>query len=592
VHPNLDLVGTDDVSEMVQDSIILAENKNGLLPLDATKVLQIHVTGPTANSLPAQCGGWTQHWQGPPSTNQDNNDKKSDPNDNWFTYGSTVWDSLHAESKWDVTYSCGVDFLGKDCEDPDEKHPPDESIIDQFKHWAGLTPTTSMAMAVQDAKDADVTIICLGEEPYAEKPGDIRSLRLPVGQTDLVHAIRRNTNTKIILVYFGGRPRLLADIVDSVDGVILAFLPGPDGGSAVVDIIAGRVNPNGRLPITYPAAEDGGGVPYWHAVTDMCTNGDEETTLPHYEYVPCPVQWPFGHGLSYTTFEYSGLSAIGGIDEDLHVTVTVKNTGNRAGKETVLFFTFDESRLTTPEQKRLRAFEKLSLAAGQSVTIKKTVPLEELLFVGPHDAEHYIYDPHMVSFLGIGSSINCRRRDDNDHGPDENDLCVRLQSKAPDKPYFGHCDVACGLWKDSGCLAEFGWSEKKCSETCISSSDLSSTTIHSWGWNYVACLEQVVWDFEKNGDDKKSCWMMTSFCRDIFQNDPAITRNGPSNCAETAARGTIGFYLALLSSAVASAIIFQLMFGTFGQKPRRTEDEEERFRGIQFTTIRNGSNYV
>ena len=241
-----------------------------------------------------------------------------------------------------------------ECDDPDE-NDVDENIIDQVKHWVGLTPTTSIAQAVQGAKFADVTIVCLGEESYTEKPGDIRSLRLPDGQYGLIHAIRRNTDTKIVVVYFGGRPRLLADIVSEVDAVILGFLPGPSAGTAVIDIITGKINPSGQLPITYPLSDDGGGIPYWHAVTDQCTEGEVGTTLPHYGYVPCDVQWPFGHGLSYTSFKYSDFSATGGIDDDLQIQITVKNVGHRMGSHTVMFFTFDESRRTDRKSTRLNS---------------------------------------------------------------------------------------------------------------------------------------------------------------------------------------------------------------------------------------------
>jgi len=588
VNPNLDLVGSDEaaVYPMVQNSIILAKNQGNVLPLDSKQALKIHLTGPTSNSLQSQTGGWSGQWQGFPA-------------EDWFTYGSTVWDNLNNEAAWHVTYSCGVNILGLECEDPDETEP-DENYIDKVKHWAGLTPTTSMAMAVEAAKDSDVTIICIGEEQYTEKPGDIRSLRLPLGQSDLVHAIQRNApDTKILLVYFGGRPRLLSDMVEIVDGVILGFLPGPSGGEAVVDVITGRVNPSGRLPITYPAAEDGGGVPYWHAVTDQCTSGDPGTPLPHWDYVPCPVQWPFGHGLSYTDFVYSDLSAIGGIDEDLHITVTVKNTGPRAGADTVMFFTFDESRLITPEYKRLRAFEKVSLVAGESKTIKKTIPIDELRFVGPHDDRHYILDPRMISYLGVGPHTDCRIRDDS-HNPDENDLCVRLQSQAPDKPYVASCEAACNLWKQSGCAAEFAMSDKQCIDICmaIQPTGLSSNEA-GWGWNYVNCIESVIWGMQQEqetDDEGSSCWMMNNLCRDIFQTGRLTAfgagaaalsglDEGPTGCLQE--RGTLAYWLALGSALVTTIVIAKLIGGTLcrAKERQRLENDEERFNGIQFTTI-------
>ena len=85
------------------------------------------------------------------------------------------------------------------------------------------------------------------------------------------------------------------------DAVLVGFLPGPDAGQAVVDILSGKVNPSGRMPLTYPKYQDGGGIPYYHSVSDQCTSGDGP--LPHWSYVPCEVQWHFGHGHSYTQFE-------------------------------------------------------------------------------------------------------------------------------------------------------------------------------------------------------------------------------------------------------------------------------------------------
>jgi beta-glucosidase len=586
VEPNLDRVGTDEalILPMVQDSIILAQNKNDILPLDPNLPLKVHITGPTANSLSMQSGGWTWQWQGSPS-------------DDWFTYGSTVVDAFKSMKTWSVTYSCGVNVLGKECEDPDEINM-DENVIDQVKHWVGLTPTTSMAQSVQSAKAADVTIVCIGEEPYAEKPGDIRSLRLPEGQYDLIHAIQRNADTKIVVIYFGGRPRLLGDIVDIVDAVILGFLPGPSAGSALFDIVTGRVNPTGRLPITYPAAEDEGGIAYWHAVTDQCTNAIEGATMPYYEYIPCPVQWSFGHGLSYTTFQYSDFSAIGGIDDDLQIAVTVTNTGSRLGSDTIMFFTFDEFRETTPEYKRLRAYEKVTLAPGKSTVVKARVPMDILRFIGDHDDTHYIFDSHIQTYLGVGYATDCRRRD-GDHNPDENPFCVRLQSRFPDKHYIAACDEACHIWQDSRC--DSGRDLNICLELCASASANSSVD-DGWGWNYVNCLEKVVWDIQQlqqqsEVEDQSKvedlCWRMTTICRDVFPlaneaKERAIPNasNVPQGNVDSSLRGIPAYYIAFASCLVSSIMIFLVVRGSISSiKRQRTNTEEENFRGIQFTTL-------
>jgi beta-glucosidase len=170
--------------------------------------------------------------------------------------------------------------------------------------------------------------------------------------------------------------------------------------------LSGKVNPSGRLPITYPRYDDSGGIPYFRAVSDQCTSGSG--TLPHYESVPCEVEWPFGHGLSYTMYEYSDLVVTGGRGKDLIVSVKVQNTGAFAGSETVMFFTFDLYRSTTPEYKRLRAFEKIHLEVGQEETVTKIVPADDLKFIGPHDDKHYISDPQLSFLVGVGASTDCR----------------------------------------------------------------------------------------------------------------------------------------------------------------------------------------
>ena len=156
-----------------------------------------------------------------------------------------------------------------------------------------------------------------------------------------------------------------------MDAVIIGFLPGPFAGNVIADFLTGRVSPSARLPLTYPKHQDLSCIPYLHEVSDMCTR-DNGGTLPHWDNVPCEVQWPFGHGLTYARFAYGDLRLSTKTlqqhwhdddvnddktkydDEQLIVTVTVTNTGDVAGAETVLFFTFDEFRSTTPAMSNLK----------------------------------------------------------------------------------------------------------------------------------------------------------------------------------------------------------------------------------------------
>jgi beta-glucosidase len=580
--PNLTKVGNEQdraqALDVAQQSIVVAENNRNTLPLSVRSMESSHagvlVVGPTAHTLSGQSGGWTWQWQGTPVTASDESRK-------WFTYGTTVLDAAR-QTFSDVTYRCGVSITGGDCRDDEMVPDASETILEKVKNWIGWTEGrveshNSIGRSAEAAEKAKVVLVCVGEEPYAEKPGDIRSLRLAQGQYDLVKALRSaNSSAKIILVYLGGRPRLLHEMVGNVDAVMLGFLPGPDAGKAIVDIITGAINPSGRLPLTYPLDDDGGGNPYYHAHSDQCTKGESETSLPHFEYIPCPVQWPFGHGMSYTSFDYSNLVADGGIDRDLTVQVTVKNTGSRAGSESVLVYTFDEFRRTTPEYKRLRAFVKLHLEPNDSRSITVVVPLEDLKFIGPHDDRHYIIDPTMVTWVGVGS-VDCRQ------DPASKDLCVRLESPNKDKPYVAACEAACNVWIErSGCANLFGFTNSVCLSKCMSISENPSDGMiwsnDGWGWDYVNCIESVVWGLPSL-PDKSSCSKMTTLCSNIFQTGTLDESGSGGEVGGPTSMSYVGRYVALTTALVATGLIVYFMNGGL---PRKVHTERS---SMQFTIV-------
>jgi Fibronectin type III-like domain len=222
---------------------------------------------------------------------------------------------------------------------------------------------------------------------------------------------------------------------------------------------------------------------------------------------PCKTQWPFGHGLSYTTFEYSNLQASGGNGDNLKVSATVTNTGTYDGVDTVMFFTFDEFRSVTPEYKRLRAFQRVFLTAGSSTEVSLFVPAKDLAFVGPEDDTHYIFQPDMRFRVGVGALTDCRAEPDQPN-------CVVVEPKGDSKGYSPSCDEACMIWSMSGCSENVGLTMDKCKSMCTSIDDPAI----GWGWNYVRCLESVDWEFYKAGSN--DCWRMTSLCRDIFSTTP------------------------------------------------------------------------
>ncbi len=319
--------------QAAEESIILLKNEKNILPLAEGQ--KVFVTGPTANSLNSLNGGWTNTWQG------------NDPKFN--TKGKlTVLEAIQAK-------------IGKDKVD--------------FVQGTSFYEATDIQAAVAKAKAAKVAIVCLGETTYTEKPGDIDHLDLPMAQKELLKAIAA-TGTPIVLVMLEGRPRVINDIVGEADGILLANLPGNEGGRAIANILFGTTNPSGELPYSYPRYSNTL-LTYDHKGTDQIKQ-DFSTKA----FNP---QWAFGYGLSYTTFSYSDLSMnkkVFGKSDAIKISVKVSNTGDRDGAEVVQLFIGDKVASITPSVKRLRGFEKIKLKAGESKNVVFELTPKDLAFVG------------------------------------------------------------------------------------------------------------------------------------------------------------------------------------------------------------------
>jgi beta-glucosidase len=315
--------------QAAEESIVLAKNENNLLPL--SKKAKVLVTGPTANLLSVLNGGWTITWQG----NEESLYPKNKP-----TLLKAIQEKISPEK---VKYVQGVNF-------------DDEINIDS---------------AVQVAKDVDDIILCLGESAYCETAGNINDLELNSSQLKLAKALIK-TGKPVILVMIEGRPRVINKIANDVKGILLAFLPGMDGGMAISNILFGDANPSAKLSITYPKYSD---------------------DLVHYDYKPLEIaegnvfepQWSFGYGLSYTNFTYSNLK----LDkknykkgDNIKIDVDVKNTGNRRGKETVLLYLNDEYASVSRPVKQLKRFTKIDLYPGESKTVTFILNDYDLSFIG------------------------------------------------------------------------------------------------------------------------------------------------------------------------------------------------------------------
>lgn len=318
--------------QLGHESIILLKNHDSVLPL--RKSSSVFLTGQAADNVGFLCGGWTLIWQG--------------------VSGNGLLPN-------GISLKQGM-----------EGAVDDKSLIRFFNPLDvnGNIRTQDLETAKAMAKAAEFTIITIGESPYAEKPGDIEDLALPVGQVEYVRQIAAS-GTKVILVLVEGRPRLLGGLADLAHAVIYAMLPGEIGGQALAESIYGDVNPSGRLPITYPKHPGSIAIPYNHRVTTIC--GDK----------PCETEWEFGRGLSYTTFTYTRLklskSTVNNhADDCLGVEITVTNTGQREGKETVMLFLIQPYRaISVPEVKQLKKFSKISLKPGESRVVSFELTRED-----------------------------------------------------------------------------------------------------------------------------------------------------------------------------------------------------------------------
>ncbi|WP_352421913.1 glycoside hydrolase family 3 N-terminal domain-containing protein [Proteiniphilum sp.] len=327
------------------EAITLLKNENNILPLPANA--RILVTGPNAHSMRTLNGGWSYSWQG-------------EKTEEFAQDYNTIYEALQNKfGATNVRYEPGVTY--KMDGQYYEENPPE------------------IGKAVSAATGADYIVLCLGENSYCETPGNLDELSLSENQTALALAIQK-TGKPVILVLNEGRPRLIRKIEPGSEAVLQLYLPGNFGGDALADILAGDVNPSGKLPYTYPRFEHGL-ITYDHKPSQNIDGKMEGA----YDYgAQTSVQYPFGFGLSYTTFEYTNLSVnksdfVSG--DLLTVTVDVKNNGAVAGKEAVLLFSSDMVASLSPDVRRLRAFEKISLAPGETKTVTLQLAADDLAFV-------------------------------------------------------------------------------------------------------------------------------------------------------------------------------------------------------------------
>ena len=331
-----------------EESIVLLKNEGSILPLaPASQQKKILLTGPNANQMRCLHGGWSYTWQG------------SGAEDLAAKY-NTIYEALcNKYGKGNIILEQGVTYNERG-----QYYEENEPQIER---------------AVSAAQQADIIIACIGENSYTETPGNLNDLWLSKNQRNLVKALAK-TGKPVILVLNEGRPRLIADIEPLAKAVLHIFLPGNYGADALANLLSGEANFSAKMPYTYPREINS------LNTYDYKVSEEVGTMAGAYNYdAKVSLQWPFGYGLSYTTFDYANLrvdKTSFTADDVLTVTVDVKNTGNRAGKEAVLLYSSDLIASIVPDNRRLRDFTKVVLAPGETKTVTFQLPAKELAFVG------------------------------------------------------------------------------------------------------------------------------------------------------------------------------------------------------------------
>jgi beta-glucosidase len=306
-----------------QESLVLLDN-DGTLPL-SRKAHKVLVTGPSSDSPTNQLGGWSVAWQGafnlPPdiripevTTVREGVQQAAGPGTKViWRQGAPVADTTNRKPDGSV--------------DPTLPQPPDP--LDDPEN---PTAVAQRQEAVAAAKGVDAIVVAVGESPYAEGQGDDATPALPLAQAKLIDDLEA-TGKPVVVVVIAGRPLKMDHQLGEADASLMAFLPGSEGGAAIGDVLFGKANPSGRLPVSWP--KDSSQFPLAH---------NEPGT-------PYDPRYPFGYGLSYTDFDVSKPSFHGD-----RASVIVRNVGRRAGDRILL--AFDGSQ-------RLVGFTRVHLAPGE-----------------------------------------------------------------------------------------------------------------------------------------------------------------------------------------------------------------------------------
>jgi beta-glucosidase len=344
---------SDLARKAAEESITLLRNQGTPATLPLATSANVVVTGPSADRVNNQLGGWSVSWQG--VFDAGNHVCCMGP-PNQIPPATTVLEGVQARDSNVVSV-------------------PTDQVVTPAQRQAAVTATQT----------ADAAIVVVGERAYAEGLGDNPTPVLPADQQSLIAALEA-TGKPVIIVVIAGRPLGFGPDanVTGARAILMAYLPGTEGGAAIADVIFGLVNPSGHLPVTWPSASD-------HNAGDFdgggpSTAGDEPKffdQLPGTNFGQGSgynARFPFGFGLSYTTFQTSGLSATSSVSRrgEVTATFTVANTGSRPGATVVPVYVHQPVSDVIAPPRRLVGFTRVNLAAGESRVVHVTFPVSEL----------------------------------------------------------------------------------------------------------------------------------------------------------------------------------------------------------------------
>ncbi len=326
-------------------STVLLKNDGGVLPLDPNKSTAI--IGPLGNSRHDMLGPW---WG------------RGDDND-----AVSLFEGMLAQNT-NTTFTPGCTLSHNELYDPDNECATDDGF----------------AAAVAAAGAAQQVVLALGETREMSGEAESRSmLDLPGLQEELIDAIKA-TGKPFAVVLFNGRPLVLEEVVENSPAILEAWFPGVEAGNAVADVLYGRVNPGGKLPVSFPRNEGQIPIYYNHEPTGRPCDIGSRYNSRHRDILSCAPQYEFGYGLSYTTFRVSNLrlssTTMDARRGSITARVDVTNTGSRAGDEVAQLYLNDPVASISQPVRRLRGFERVTLQPGQMRTVTWTLDRDDVGF--------------------------------------------------------------------------------------------------------------------------------------------------------------------------------------------------------------------